>query len=95
MYEIVTRSEPWAKLPAMQAAHGVMSGKRMPIPDCDPILQKIMSECWKQDPSERPEFKDILVWLEETEESNRKDDRYVDFSESFAEYKITEDSSCT
>ena len=37
----------------------------LPSFDCPPILEKIMKACWKQDPNERPDFKQILAMFKE------------------------------
>merc|ERR1719376_857598 len=35
-----------------------------------PALQEIMKSCWKQDPSERPEMKDIMTSLRKLPEAS-------------------------
>ena len=51
----------------MEAAHEVMSGNRMEIPQCASIFQKIMKTCWSHKREDRPEFKEILNWITEWE----------------------------
>lgn len=71
LWEIETQSEPWAGMTAVAAAHKVLSGERLSIPEnCTPILAKIMLMCWKEDLNERPDFDTILNILEEDKETN-------------------------
>jgi len=42
----------------------ILNGYRMPCPKgCPQELHEIMLKCWKQDPQERPTFKQIFDWL--------------------------------
>ena len=86
VYEIVTRSDPWPRVPGMQAANNVMNGIRMEIPQCQPVLQEVMSRCWKQDPQERPEFKEILEMIKQT---NTIDEVSEPQYQNLVEYKVT------
>ena len=85
----------------MQAARDVMNGARMMVPDCPPLLQMIMKKCWEQEPKNRPEFKEILEMILESE-GEQDDNRNVVVSPSNqkiynnandAEYMITEGNS--
>jgi len=61
IWEVVTQSEPWENIPLLEIAIGVgKKGWRLKIPkNCDPFLAKLMKDCWKQEPSDRPAFKEI------------------------------------
>ncbi|XP_066500627.1 protein-tyrosine kinase 6 isoform X2 [Hoplias malabaricus] len=44
----------------------ISSGYRMPAPDkCPPHIYKIMLKCWSGPAAERPDFKELLAWLED------------------------------
>ena len=64
----------------MQIICGVaFNGMRLPIPeDTEPFLSQIMTDCWLDDPSERPTFdelkdklKPLLVAAEASEKQER------------------------
>ncbi|PRP79105.1 hypothetical protein PROFUN_11661, partial [Planoprotostelium fungivorum] len=66
IWEILTGQEPWQGLSPVEAAFGVVArGHRLKIPlDCPPKLQRLMHECWGEDPYERPDFGQIVNFLE-------------------------------
>ena len=68
IYEIVTCSNPWPDHNPMQAAHEVMMGNTMTIPECQEIFKQMMKLCWQYDPKDRPEFTDLLNMIKSTEE---------------------------
>lgn len=71
LWEIETQKEPWAGMTAVAAAHKVLSGERLPIPEnCTPVLAKIMPMCWKEEANERPDFDAILNILEEEKDTD-------------------------
>eukprot|EP01132_Coremiostelium_polycephalum_P000557 gene557-702_t len=45
----------------------VLKGKRPSIPDTNPLFSKLISQCWSQDPSQRPTFQVIISTLEQIE----------------------------
>ena len=72
LYEIITRTTPYKGLNAMQIAMAVVNEDKRPdmtqIPgDCPPGLVKVMEDCWKKDPEERPSFPEITKALREIE----------------------------
>jgi serine/threonine protein kinase len=75
MWELATRSRPWAELDdssyiAFREALGeaLMAGRRPALPDDidaqQPIFVKVMRKAWATDPSERPSFSHIVFSLE-------------------------------
>ena len=69
IYEIVTCSNPWPQCTPMEAAHEVMRGNTMTIPECPEIFQQMMKLCWQYDPKDRPEFTDLLNMIKSIEET--------------------------
>lgn len=66
MWEVLTGDVPYAGLTPLQAAVGVVQrGLRPEIPTFVPeVMAALMRKCWHEDPSERPEFSEILALLE-------------------------------
>lgn len=66
LWELVTRDEPFAGMPAFQVIFAVgTKGVRLPLPTvCPPELIKLILSCWQEDPSLRPPFSDIITYLE-------------------------------
>jgi len=62
LWEIVEKTEPFPHLEATQAAIEVAKNHiRLPVPRKAPvILRKLMKSCFKDDPSERPSFDDVI-----------------------------------
>jgi len=68
--ELFTRGEePYPNMDSVQAASAVMHQNLRPdIPDnCPPRLAQLLLDCFSREPSKRPEWKEILVTLDETE----------------------------
>jgi hypothetical protein len=63
IYEVITQQDPWEGKSHNEVATLVLSGRRMTVPDCNPTLQKLMTDCWHQDPDQRPDFTEILQTL--------------------------------
>lgn len=66
LLELVTMKKPFADLDdcssGMTWVMRLMMGTRPPIPsDLDPQCQKMIAQCWHQDPAMRPSFKEFLV----------------------------------
>lgn len=58
----------------MSAAHKVLSGERLPIPEnCPEVLALVMQMCWKDDPNDRPDFEQILDVLKTGRNDNEID----------------------
>lgn len=66
LWELVTRDEPFAGMPAFQVIFAVgTKGVRLPLPTvCPPELIKLITSCWQEDPALRPPFSDIITYLE-------------------------------
>lgn len=66
LWELVTREEPFAGMPAFQVIFAVGNkGTRLPLPQvCPPELIKLIVSCWQEDPALRPPFQDIITYLE-------------------------------
>lgn len=62
LWELLTGKLPYSDLTPLQAAVGVVQkGLRPPIPKgTHPKLAQLMERCWHTNPSERPEFSEIL-----------------------------------
>lgn len=65
LWELWTRSTPYAGMTAVQIAYAVVQGSmRPPIPhDCPPAYATLMSDCWATAPDDRPTFPDIVARL--------------------------------
>jgi len=65
VWEIITVSDPWPNMAALDVAINVAQhGGRLEIPsECDPSMNKLLNECWKADPNERPSFQEISEYL--------------------------------
>jgi serine/threonine protein kinase len=62
LWEIVTQQDPFPKLTSVQAAVQVVTSQlRLEVPDnAPPSLQKLIEDCFIQDPEQRPSFSNIL-----------------------------------
>ncbi|CAM8946191.1 unnamed protein product [Rhodiola kirilowii] len=66
LWELVTAKVPYDTMTPLQAALGVRQGLRPELPEnVHPTLSHIMQRCWDSDPSNRPDFPDIIVELEQ------------------------------
>ena len=51
----------------MSATTKILSGERMTIPTDSPVvLAELMKACWKQEPSERPNFAEIIKIIKDS-----------------------------
>jgi hypothetical protein len=79
----------------------VLKGRRMAqVPSCPDALYKLMMDCWKEDPAERPDFKEVLenlvgidsekteVELSDSNEISQSDDYGLSENECQSEYKL-------
>ncbi|XP_044511950.1 serine/threonine-protein kinase STY46-like isoform X2 [Mangifera indica] len=66
LWELLTGKLPYEDLTPLQAAVGVVQkGIRPPIPrHTHPKFMELLERCWQQDPSLRPEFSEILEFLQ-------------------------------
>jgi hypothetical protein len=68
LWECFTGCVPWDELTTpMQVIFAVgVQKQRLPVPPhCPTFLAKLMADCWRDDPSDRPSFSIILNWIEE------------------------------
>lgn len=65
LYELITGSEPWKSLNAMQVVYSVgYSNQQLPLPPgLDGPVVDILKKCWALDQNERPSFAEILKML--------------------------------
>ncbi|KAL6053079.1 Nucleolar protein with MIF4G domain 1 [Balamuthia mandrillaris] len=66
LYELASRGkEPYEGENIIDIALGVSTGKKRPsIPEECPLpFRQLMEDCWRQDPSERPDFREIWTRL--------------------------------
>ena len=67
LYEIVTYGQfPYPSMSNVEVLEKVQTGYRMGCPpNCPQELHDIMMDCWHQDPASRPNFKSLLVQLQD------------------------------
>ncbi|EXC35283.1 Serine/threonine-protein kinase HT1 [Morus notabilis] len=85
MWELLTGQLPYSSLTPLQAAVGVVQkGLRPPIPkNSHPRLAELLERCWQQDPTQRPDFSEIIEILQHiAKEVNGKQDWSKDRSSS-------------
>eukprot|EP01132_Coremiostelium_polycephalum_P006126 gene6126-7632_t len=66
LWEIVTREDPYQGMPTFQIVISVGQHKLRPIlpPNVSAPLTRLITECWSEDPSQRPSFQEIVKRLE-------------------------------
>lgn len=66
LWEMATRAEPFAGMPSFQVLFAIANkGVRPVIPDdCPADYKQLVVKCWDQDPNNRPDFKEIIDYLE-------------------------------
>ncbi|XP_039161908.1 serine/threonine-protein kinase EDR1 [Eucalyptus grandis] len=66
LWELATLRKPWTGMNQVQVADAVgIQNRRLEIPrEVDPLVRKIISECWQTDPNSRPSFAQLIVSLE-------------------------------
>ena len=92
IHEILTNADPPYSFLHTNAEvmDFVTEGKRIPkLADCPDHLYELMLLCWKQDPSERPQFKDILDKLVAIQADEQIEHQDVNSSKSNY-YRITD-----
>ncbi|XP_060071962.1 mitogen-activated protein kinase kinase kinase 11-like [Ylistrum balloti] len=67
LWELLTGETPYKGIDALGVAYGVAVNKlTLPIPStCPGLFAKLMSDCWHQEPHQRPTFSEILHRLSE------------------------------
>lgn len=65
LWELATLQQPWAGMNPMQVVGAVGFQQRtLDIPEnMDPVIVKIIQQCWQSDPALRPSFAEIMVAL--------------------------------
>ncbi len=66
LWEVITREQPWADIPAVQVAFGIVNhGWRLKIPESsDPLLANLITRCFGHSPQDRPDFNQIFTILD-------------------------------
>ncbi|XP_065855493.1 serine/threonine-protein kinase STY17 [Euphorbia lathyris] len=86
LWELLTGELPYAYLTPLQAAVGVVQkGLRPTIPkNTHPKLTELLEKCWRQDPTQRPNFSEIIDILQQIakEVPYEREDRRKDKSSS-------------
>jgi len=85
VWEILTGEIPYSELDGSQASAQVAyCGLRPNLPDtCDPELKLLLQQCWESEPSDRPDFSNIVARLKEISWNNP-----IGFiSEQFSQYE--------
>ncbi|XP_022145347.1 serine/threonine-protein kinase STY17-like isoform X2 [Momordica charantia] len=79
LWELLTGEIPYSSMTPLQAAVGVVQkGLRPTIPkNVHPILVELLEKCWRLDPTERPDFSEIIEILKQMAEQieNNGEDR--------------------
>jgi serine/threonine protein kinase len=65
LWELATLRLPWSGMNPMQVVGAVgFQNRRLEIPkEVDPLVARIIWECWQQDPNLRPSFAQLTVAL--------------------------------
>lgn len=65
LWELATLRMPWSGMNPMQVVGAVgFQNRRLDIPkDLDPLVARIIRECWQSDPSLRPSFAQLMAAL--------------------------------
>ncbi|KAH9509317.1 hypothetical protein Btru_046766 [Bulinus truncatus] len=66
LWELLTGETPYKGIDALGVAYGVAVNKlTLPIPStCPAMFSQLMTDCWRQEPHERPTFLEILQRLQ-------------------------------
>jgi len=75
LWECLCRAEPYHGIPAFKVISMVGEGKRPEVPSwCPAPYENLMTRCWSDNPSLRPEFSDILKEMEHFVHDDWKDE---------------------
>ncbi|RZS23926.1 hypothetical protein BHM03_00056934 [Ensete ventricosum] len=87
LWELLTAKLPYENFTPLQAAVGVVQkGLRPTIPkNAHPKLAELMENCWQQNPTDRPDFSEILHILQliAKEVGEESDDWLMEYSPSW------------
>ncbi|PRP77032.1 retrotransposable element protein [Planoprotostelium fungivorum] len=61
---ILMVEEPWPTMSPVDVAMQVLNGERLPLDGLDPLYVKIMTDCWQQEPADRPNMGEICSYLD-------------------------------
>lgn len=78
MFELITGGKvPYAGMTNGEAFHNIENGYRLPPPPkCPEFLYNIMTDCWNEDPEERPTFDYLKTHLADYSELGKDDTGY-------------------
>ncbi|XP_065839604.1 mitogen-activated protein kinase kinase kinase 20-like isoform X2 [Oscarella lobularis] len=87
LWELLTREVPFKGLEGVQVAWLVVAkNERLTVPSsCPPCFSKLMTWCWKKEPKERPDLRQVLDELQ----AMARDDTLSNATESFLHSKAT------
>ncbi|CAI5972126.1 unnamed protein product [Closterium sp. NIES-65] len=81
LWEICTAQWPFEGLSFVQLAHAIVADNlRPPTKDCPSQITKLVTRCWDRDPEKRPDFDEIVAYLERIGDGrsrNKVDDMIV------------------
>ncbi len=66
LWAIITQDEPYKEFKySWDVAEFVLQGKRMAVPqDCPHQISKLISQCWAQEPNDRPLIGEVVKTIE-------------------------------
>jgi serine/threonine protein kinase len=66
LWEIMTQDEPYKDFKfSWDVADFVLQGKRLPLPqECSTHISELISQCWAQEPNDRPAIAEVVKTLE-------------------------------
>ena len=80
LWECFTGEVPWGEYSQVQVIFAVtVEGRRLPLSESMPnFLSRLISDCWVEQPSERPSFKQILRRIRRERHGDAYDDDHDD-----------------
>ena len=73
LWEIATNQQPWKQLREAFAIVSLVGfqHERLPLPpDLDPQVSSLISDCWREEPGQRPLFTEVLQRLSQLKQIN-------------------------